>query len=171
MSATRPAEGATAVAPEQLEQVVTATRLVGALIGESLANVRPAITAPQWRVLVLASEGDCNVSAVAEDLGVHMSNATRTCDRLVAAGLLERRRAEHDRRHVLLALTAAGRQLFDEAMAHRRTRIEEAMERMSVQERTDLARSFTRLVEAAREVRMTARTQGLAAPGRPADSA
>lgn len=140
---------------DELEQVVTGTRLVGALIAESLAQVRPAITMPQWRVLVLASEGDCNVSAVAADLDVHMSNATRTCDRLVAAGLLERRRAEHDRRHVLLALTPAGRRLFNRAMSDRRRRIEQAMARMTAEDRHDLARCFTRLVEATEELRMT----------------
>jgi DNA-binding MarR family transcriptional regulator len=92
--------------------VVAATRVVGASIAESLASLEPALTMPQWRVLVLANEGDCNVSAVAEDLGVHLSNATRMCDRLVAVGLLERRRAEYDRRHVLLVLTTAGNALF-----------------------------------------------------------
>jgi DNA-binding MarR family transcriptional regulator len=144
----------------EVKQVVAGTRLVGALIAESLAQVRPAITMPQWRVLVLAAEGECNVSAVAADLGVHMSNATRTCDRLVAAGLLERRRAEHDRRHVLLALTPAGRRLFNRAMSYRRRRIEEAMALMTAEDRRDLARCFTRLVEVAQQVRMTQRAEG-----------
>ncbi len=148
------------VASDQLDQVVAGTRLVGALIAESLAQLRPAISMPQWRVLVLASERDCNVSAVAEDLGVHMSNASRACDRLVAAGLLERARAEHDRRHVVLTLTPAGRRLFDRAMDYRRRRLQDAMALMTPDERADLARCLTRLVEAATEVRMTARTAG-----------
>jgi DNA-binding MarR family transcriptional regulator len=148
------------VASDELEEVVTATKLVGALIAESLADLSPAITAAQWRVLVLAAEGDCNVSAVAEDLRVHRSNASRLCDRLVTAGLLRRRRSELDRRHVLLALTPAGRRLYGRAMDYRRRRLQEAMTLMTAAERADLARSFTRLVSAAAEVRMTARSEG-----------
>ena len=145
---------------EELDQVVAGTRLVGGLIAESLANLRPVVSAAQWRVLVLASEGDCNVSAVATDLGVHRSNATRICDRLVAAELLRRRRAGDDKRQVMLELTPGGRRLFEEAMAYRRGRLAEAMALLSDDERAELARSFTRLVDAAAAVRMTARTDG-----------
>ena len=61
-------DGTAAAAREQVDAVVAATRVVGALIAESLAGLQPGLTMPQWRVLVLANEGDCNVSAVAEDL-------------------------------------------------------------------------------------------------------
>jgi len=149
-----------AVASEQVDQVVDATRVVGALIAESLASLEPALTMPQWRVLVLANEGNCNVSAVAEDLGVHMSNATRMCDRLVAAGLLERRRAEHDRRQVLLVLTDAGAALFGSAMDYRRRRIEAAMALMGNEERAALASAASVFIEAAARARMTIRSAG-----------
>jgi DNA-binding MarR family transcriptional regulator len=145
---------------DQVEQVVAGTRLVGGLIAASLANLDPPLTMPQWRVLVLAEAGDCNISVVADDLGVHASNATRTCDLLVTAGLLERRRAEHDRRLVLLGLTEAGRRLFDEAMAFRRRRLEQAMARMSPDDRAELARTTALLVAAAEESGLTARDHG-----------
>jgi DNA-binding MarR family transcriptional regulator len=148
------------VSYDELEQVVAATKMVGALIAESLVDVRPAITAAQWRVLVLSSDGGCNVSSIAEDLGVHRSNASRVCDRLVRAGLLCRRRSDQDKRHVLLALTPAGRRLFNSAMEYRRRRLEEAMGRMTEAERADLARCFTRLVECAAEVKLTQRSAG-----------
>ena len=49
------------------------------------------VSVPQMRVLVLLWTGEpLNLSAVAEGLGVNASNASRTCDRLVAAGLVER---------------------------------------------------------------------------------
>jgi DNA-binding MarR family transcriptional regulator len=150
-----------AVVPaEQVEQVVAGTRLVGGLIAASLANLDPPLTMPQWRVLVLAESGHCNVSVVADDLGVHASNATRTCDRLVAAGLLERRRADHDRRLVLLGLTGAGRRLFDEAMGFRRRRLEQAMARMEPEDRAELARTTALLVAAAGEAGLSARDHG-----------
>jgi DNA-binding MarR family transcriptional regulator len=157
----RTGRGAAAdAAREQVDQVVAATRLVGGLIAESLASLEPALTMPQWRVLVLSNEGNCNVSAVAEDLRVHMSNATRICDRLVAAGLLERRRAEHDRRHVLLVLTPAWRALFESAMDYRRRRIEAAMALMAEKDRAALASAASVFVEAATQARMTTRSQG-----------
>ena len=81
---------------EQVEQVVRGTRAFGGMIAGSLASVDPPITMPQWRVLVLAEGEPQNVKGVAEDLGVHPSNATRLCDRLVRAGLLDRRPLEHD---------------------------------------------------------------------------
>ena len=159
--ARRTGRGETAVASrKQVDQVVAATRVVGALIAESLASLEPALTMPQWRVLVLANEGNCNVSAVAEDLRVHMSNATRICDRLVAAGLLERRRAEHDRRHVLLVLTADGRALFESAMDYRRRRIESALALMGQEDRAAVASAASLFVEAATQARMTIRSQG-----------
>ncbi|HVH94224.1 MAG: MarR family transcriptional regulator [Nocardioidaceae bacterium] len=149
-----------AVAREQVDRVVEATRVVGALIAESLVSLEPALTMPQWRVLVLANEGDCNVSAVAEDLGVHMSNATRMCDRLVAAGLLERQRAEYDRRQVLLVLTDAGEALFGSAMEYRRRRIEAAMALMGPEDRAALASSSSVFIDAASRARMTIRSLG-----------
>lgn len=152
--------GSAAAAREQVDRVVDATRVIGALIAESLASLEPALTMPQWRVLVLANEGDCNVSAVADDLRVHMSNATRMCDRLVAAGLLERRRAEYDRRHVLLVLTPEGEALFGDAMDYRRRRIEAAMALMGQEDRAALAGAAAVFVEAATQARMTTRSQG-----------
>lgn len=158
VSSTNTRASADSVTPEQVHQVLAGTRVVGALIAESLASLDPPLTMPQWRVLVLASEGDCNVSAVAEDLRVHMSNATRICDRLVAAGLLERRRADHDRRQVLLHLTAAGQGLFDRAMDYRRHRIEQAMALMSADERAALTNAVSLLVEAAGHARRASKT-------------
>ena len=58
------------MAADLVEQVLAGTRLVGGLIAESLATVDLPLTMPQWRVLVLAGQGGCNVSAVADDLGI-----------------------------------------------------------------------------------------------------
>lgn len=140
---------------DDLERVVVGTRAVAALIAESLAALDPSVTMPQWRVLVLAHNGPCNVSAVADDLGVHMSNATRVCDRLVSAGLLRRRRDERDRRHVLLELTADGRSLFDQAMAYRRRRLEQAMALMDPDDRAALAHGMSVLTDALPRARDT----------------
>lgn len=145
---------------DEVDGMVAATRVLGELIAESLAGLEPPLTMPQWRVLVLAAESDCNVSRVAQDLGVHMSNATRVCDRLVTYGLIERHRADQDRRRVLLRHTAAGRTMVDRAMQYRRSRIEEVMELMDAEDRACLAPALTSFLEAATRARVEQAADG-----------
>ncbi len=126
----------------QIETVVEGTRAVGAIIAESLASVEDLVTMPQLRVLILASSAPQNVTSVAEDLGVHPSNATRVVDRLVRAGLLDRRTARHDRRHVVLTPTPEGAQLVEQVMEHRRENVERILGRMGEAQREALADAF-----------------------------
>lgn len=140
-----------AVPAAQVDVVVRASRLFGSLIAATLAQVEPPVTMPQWRVLVLASEDGCRVSTIAEDLSVHPSNATRIVDRLVTAGLVERRRDDADRRQVLVVLTEPGRRLYETAMDLRRTRIEAALAQLSAAERRDLVTVLARFTDAALE--------------------
>ena len=137
-----------AVPPADVDVVVDATRVIGHLIAESLAGLEPAITVPQWRVLVLVSQGACNVSTVAEDLRIHASNATRICDRLVNAGLVRRRRDTDDRRNVVLTLTGAGRRVYNKAMRARRIQVERAMARMSPPQRRAFIKGMAAFAEA-----------------------
>jgi DNA-binding MarR family transcriptional regulator len=104
---------------------------------------------PQLRVLILAGEAPQSATAVAADLGVHPSNATRTCDRLVAGGLLSRQQAEDDRRRVELTLTESGRRLVDQVMEHRRARVAAIMAGMSRTDRAALAEALTAFADAA----------------------
>ncbi|HET6626051.1 MAG TPA: MarR family transcriptional regulator [Nocardioidaceae bacterium] len=125
------------------------TQVLGALIAESMASVEQHVTMPQLRVLLLArAEPPVNLTTVARDLRVHPSNATRTCDRLVAAGLLDRRTSERDRRQVELSLTPTGRRLVTKVMRHRRRRIRQLMGKMSAADRAALARSLRALADA-----------------------
>lgn len=141
-------EGA-AVDTATVEAVMAGTQVLGALIAESLAVAERHVSMPQLRVLLLASqEAPLNLTAVAEGLGVHPSNATRTCDRLVKAGLLNRRTSEVDRRHLDLTLTAAGRRLVNRVMTHRRKRIRQLLGTLSADDRDALARSLSALAAA-----------------------
>ena len=56
-------------------------------------------------------DGPIRMGELAERLLVANSSCTRIVGRLVAAGLVERRRGRHDRREVLVVLTPAGRGL------------------------------------------------------------
>lgn len=127
---------------DQVDAVLEGSRAVGAIIAESMASVEQVVTMPQLRVLVLASDAPQNVTSVAEDLGVHPSNATRVVDRLVRAGLLDRRPARHDRRHVVLTPTPAGEQLVEQVLTHRRATLERILGRMGEEHRAMLAESL-----------------------------
>lgn len=56
-------------------------------------------------------DGPIRMGELADRLLVANSSCTRIVGRLVAAGLVERRRGRHDRREVLVLLTPAGRRL------------------------------------------------------------
>jgi DNA-binding MarR family transcriptional regulator len=53
-----------------------------------------------------------NISAVANQLGMHHHSAVELVDRLVKRGVVERRRGKHDRRHVFLHVTPLGKKLL-----------------------------------------------------------
>ena len=129
---------------------MAASRVFVAVLAASLAEVEDRVSVPQFRVLVMADADEpLTLSAVAEGLAVHASNATRTVDRLVEAGLLDRRDNPADRRQVQLTLTAQGRQLKDEVYGHRRTAIAAVLRKMSAHERHLLATSMATFAQTA----------------------
>ncbi|AIY00512.1 Transcriptional regulator, MarR family [Arthrobacter sp. PAMC 25486] len=139
---------------DDIDAAMRAARVFLAVIAQSVAEVEYRVTSPQLRVLVLiATHGPQNLGAVAADLGVHPSNATRTCDRLVAAGLLDRRDNPADRRYLLLALSAHGKELVDTVMEHRRTAIAAVMNRMPATLRATLGPALEAFAQAAGEIR------------------
>ncbi|MER5831383.1 MarR family transcriptional regulator [Streptomyces sp. NPDC002130] len=62
---------------------------------------------------------DLNLTALAERLEVGLPTASRLCDRLEAAGLLERALHPHSRREVRLTVTTQGRHVLDDVAARR----------------------------------------------------
>lgn len=131
---------------DDVEAVMLAARVLVAVSAQSVAALDDSVTLPQLRVLVMvASRGPLNLGAVARGLGVHPSNATRVCERLVVAGLLDRRDDPVDRRNLALDLTSQGRDLVDRVMDHRRVAIAEILGRMPASRRRALVpvlRSF-----------------------------
>lgn len=99
----------------------------------------------------MASRGPQSVGAVAGHLSVHLSHATRTCDRLVASGLLGRTENPADRRRLRLELTASGRALVRSVMDHRRAQIEALLERVPAGERIALTPALRSLAAAGGE--------------------
>jgi DNA-binding MarR family transcriptional regulator len=109
------------------------------MTAQAMAGVEDVVSLPQFRVLVMASSEDSlNLRAVAAGLGVHRSNASRVCDRLVAGGLLDRRENADDRRQIVLTLTEDGRRLLDSVMRRRRAAIGEVLARLPADRRAGL---------------------------------
>ncbi len=131
---------------------MAASRVLVGLIAESVAEVDDHVTAAQLRILGLVERTPgINLSAVADDLGVHASNATRACDRLVRAGLLSRADSERDRRHLSLDLTDEGRALLRDVMSHRRRAFERVLRRMEPADRETLVGALTTFATSAGE--------------------
>jgi DNA-binding MarR family transcriptional regulator len=103
-----------------------------AVVARSLADLSPAVTVQQLRVLVmLSTRGEINLAAAASGLGISRSNASRVCDRLVASDLVARAEDPSDRRHVLLTLSPRGRDIVDSLMHRRLTLFEDLVDAMS----------------------------------------
>jgi DNA-binding MarR family transcriptional regulator len=136
----------------QIDAVLRASRALVGIAATSIADVEDVVTVPQFRVLVmLFTRGPLNLAAVAAGLDVNPSNASRTCDRLLKAGLLDRRESADDRRNVTLTLTDAGRQLVDSVTKHRRVAIERVLRNMSAPARERLAKALSAFATAAGE--------------------
>ena len=100
----------------------------------------------------LAAGEPLPVGALAEEAGVAAPTATKMLDGLVRAGFVARSAADHDRRVVLIALTAEGEQ----ALAARRARVVAARKRIEArltrEEREQAAVLLQRLAEAVEEL-------------------
>jgi DNA-binding MarR family transcriptional regulator len=142
-----------------LDSVMRAARIFAGITAESVAQTDDAVTLPQLRVLVLASTRPAlNNTEVADALDVHLSNASRTCDRLVQAGLLSRRESPTDRRRVELSLTREGEKLLAAITGHRQAAFSRILKQMPPQDQLALANaldSFTDLADEHIERRYT----------------
>jgi DNA-binding MarR family transcriptional regulator len=133
-----------------VDALMRASKVVSAAIAHSLAVTDAKVTLPQLRVLVMVEDGaPLNLSAVAEGLGVNPSNASRTCDRLVKGGLLDRREDPADRRHVVLTLTAGGRRVLRSMLGQRRTIFQQVLDEMRPADRARLTAGLNAFSDAA----------------------
>jgi DNA-binding MarR family transcriptional regulator len=136
-----------------VDAVLTASRAMVALATRSLGAAAEETTIAQYRALVvLASRGPQRVTDLAAALDVAPSTAGRMCDRLVRKGQARRQRARVDRRAVLVSVTAAGRQVVDQATARRRELIADIMAAMPAAQRLAVAAAFAAFAEAAGEI-------------------
>lgn len=116
------------------EALMVLSRTMTAVVARTLGEVE-GVTVPQLRALVLlGTRGPMNLRVLAENMGVNASNASRTCEKLVSAGLLRRALPRHDRRNVLLTLTDEGESLIRSLEQTRREVLAAVAAQMSAEE-------------------------------------
>src|SRR5580700_4680388 len=136
-----------------VDAVLTASRSLVAVATRSLGAAAEETTIAQYRTLVvLASRGPQRLVDLATTLDVAASTAGRMCERLIRKGLIRRHRARADRRAVLVSITAAGREVVDQATARRRALIAEILTALPPEQQRDIAVALRAFAEAAGEV-------------------
>jgi DNA-binding MarR family transcriptional regulator len=136
-----------------VDAVLTASRTLVAVATSSLGAAAEETTIAQYRALVvLASRGPQRVGDLASMLEVTPSTAGRMCDRLLRKGLIRRYRVRADRRAVQVSLSAAGRQVVDQATARRRALIAGILAQLPPADQAGMAAALRVFAEAAGEV-------------------
>jgi DNA-binding MarR family transcriptional regulator len=128
----------------EIDEVLAACRLLVAISVGSLGAVADQVTLVQLRILtVVSSRPGIGVRELAAATGLHVSRASRACDRMVDGGWLAREEDPRDRRGVRLSVTAAGRSLVNRVATARRKAIRPALQRMTAEQRTELVDALT----------------------------
>jgi DNA-binding MarR family transcriptional regulator len=130
-------------AAQAVDAALAAANVMMRVAARSVFEVEDVVNTPQLRVLMLIySSGPQNISSVAAELGVHASNATRTCEKLVQARLILRSDHPADRRYVHLELTPAGTKLVQHVLSERKSAMAEVFAAMTDDEQAMVAAAF-----------------------------
>jgi DNA-binding MarR family transcriptional regulator len=140
--------------PDDLPAAVDAAAEALVLVfGQAAERLHPRVSASQLRaLLVVERDLEINLQQLAGSLGAIPSSTSRLCDRLQAAGLLDRGIGRADRREVVLSLTGDGRRLLAAMRAERRADLARVLGRMTDQSRTELLAGLYQFAAAATEV-------------------
>lgn len=122
---------AVTVQDQAADALLAASSTMLGIVIRSIAAGPYELTVAQHRVLVLVEDvGELSVGAVAEQLGVDQSTASRHCTRLDRLGLVTRTRARHDGRAVDVRLTPEGHRQVSAVQRARRAEIAQILARM-----------------------------------------
>ncbi|MET9514727.1 MarR family transcriptional regulator [Streptomyces sp. NPDC002994] len=136
--------------------------------GQEAAPSGPVSSSQLRALTVLEGQDGVNLRALGEALGSRPSSVSRLCDRLEAAGLVERYPSAISRREIEVRLSRRGRALLDEFRAFRAREVETVLQEMSPAKLAALAEGLEAFQAAAARVGLPAE----AANGqRPADIA
>jgi DNA-binding MarR family transcriptional regulator len=137
-------------AAETVDMVLAACRALVAISAQSIAAVTEIADPVEVRVLVVVcARGTASLREVADGLRMHVSTASRLCDRMVGKKLLERENDPDDRRQLALTASPAGADVVRTVMRRRRAALQRILERMSEDGRGRLAAALDEFGEAA----------------------
>ncbi|MEV0004022.1 MarR family winged helix-turn-helix transcriptional regulator [Micromonospora sp. NPDC050980] len=109
------------------------------------------LSGAQLRAVMVVEQYDgINLRRLASLTDMLLSSASRLCDRLVAAGMLEREPGRHDRREISLHLTPEAKRLLAGLRAERRRRLTRILNAMSPDGRVALLRGMREFDEIGR---------------------
>lgn len=124
-----------------LRRILRATELYGRELARAAG-----LTAVQIRVLqIVAETGTSTPKTISARMGVSQPTMTTLIDRLVAKGLVERRRSETDRRQMNIFITPAGREAIDRAPDPLHDRYVEAFDALEDWEQAMLVAALERI--------------------------
>lgn len=136
---------------EAMATLVASRSLLG-FVARSLAPVLDTMTMPQYRVLVvLEGAGSLRMSDLAENVGVHPSTLSRTVDKLVTGGWIDRAASEDSRREVHVSLSAKGKRLVRKVTTERRAAIADVLAGMAPEDRAAVRKGMELFAQAAGE--------------------
>lgn len=137
---------------EDADAVLAACRVLVAISVASMNAIEEDVTPEQLRMLVVvSSRGVTTLSELAAATRMHMSKASRACDRMVGLGLLGRSDDPDDRRSLRLSLTEHGGQIVAAVAAARQDAVLPALRRLDPTRRADLVAVLIEFTEAAGE--------------------
>jgi DNA-binding MarR family transcriptional regulator len=147
-----PGRGLDVTRRRDIDALLTACRLLVGISARSLAAVEDRVDLVQVRILtVIASRHSVTVSELAAAVGLHLSRASRACDRLAEQDWIERADDPDDGRSVLLVLTDAGRAIVAEVAQARRAALQPALRRLGAEHRAALTTALERFTAEAGE--------------------
>lgn len=114
---------------------------------EGIARVTPEQFAMLGQIV---DNGALTMSELASGRGIALNTATSLVDRLVTAGLVERRGDATDRRVVRVVITAKGSRLVDELRAVRRRLIRQMLDELTEEEVSSILAAMPALTRLAR---------------------
>jgi DNA-binding MarR family transcriptional regulator len=124
---------------DEADAVLAACRILVKLSAQSIAAVEGVADVAQVRALVVISRrGSVSLGELAAAANLHVTRASRLCDRLVADGLICRVDDPANRRQLILTLTPSGERVVRTVMQHRRAAITPILARLTKQRRAEL---------------------------------
>lgn len=134
------------------DATLVASRAMLGVIARSVADALEDVTLPQFRVLVLlSSSGPLRTGVLAERLGVNPSTFSRSLDRMVAGGWVDRLPNPDSRREVIIDLTSEGSRLVATVSESRRRDYRTILSRLTPDQQESIVRALELFNEAAGE--------------------